>query len=269
VSSREDNGPTAADDAAAKLREMLDEERLAREAAERKSALKDEFLALVSHELRSPLGAILGWTHILRHGGKAADFAKGLEVIEQSALAQNRLIDDLLDISRVTGGELRLDMQVLEPRTLIDAAVETIRIAAQAKSIQVAKVLRLDTPAVRGDADRLQQVIVKLLSNAVKFTPPQGRIEVNLRGTPDSVEIAVADDGAGIPADVLPHVFERYRRYAAVPKRRDEGLGLGLAIARHLVELHGGALEAHSPGEGRGATFVLRLPAHREGAAGV
>jgi signal transduction histidine kinase len=268
VSSRGEKGSSGAGDPAAKLREMLEEEHRAREAAERKSALKDEFLALVSHELRSPLGAILGWTHILRHGGKAADLAKGLEVIEQSALAQNRLIDDLLDISRMTGGGLRLEMQVVEPRTLIDAAVETIRTAAQAKSIQVAKVLRLDTPAVRGDAGRLQQVIVKLLSNAVKFTPVQGRIEVNLRGTPNQVEIAVADNGAGIPADVLPLVFEHYRRSPAVPKRRDEGLGLGLAIARHLVELHGGTIEAQSAGEGLGATFAVRLPAHRQGAAG-
>jgi signal transduction histidine kinase len=265
VSSRGEKGSSGAGDPAAKLREMLEEEHRAREAAERKSALKDEFLALVSHELRSPLGAILGWTHILRHGGKAADLAKGLEVIEQSALAQNRLIDDLLDISRMTGGGLRLEMQVVEPRTLIDAAVETIRTAAQAKSIQVAKVLRLDTPAVRGDAGRLQQVIVKLLSNAVKFTPVQGRIEVNLRGTPNQVEIAVADNGTGIPADVLPLVFEHYRRSPAVPKRRDEGLGLGLAIARHLVELHGGTIEAQSAGEGLGATFAVRLPAHREG----
>jgi len=268
MSMRGHESRPGADDVAAMLRRRLDEECRAREAAERKSALKDEFLALVSHELRGPLGAILGWTHILRHGGKAADLAKGLEVIEQSALAQSSLIDDLLDVSRMTGGGLRLDMQVVEPRTLVDAAVETIRTAAQAKSLEVAKVLRLDTPAVRGDAGRLQQAIVKLLANAVKFTPAQGRVEVNLRGTPGHVEIAVTDNGAGIPADVLPHVFDRYRRSPALPKRRDEGLGLGLAIARHLVELHGGTIEAQSAGEGRGATFVLRLPARREGLAG-
>jgi len=151
---------------------------------------------------------------------------------------------------------------------LVDAAVETIRTAAQAKSLEVAKVLRLDTPAVRGDAGRLQQVLVKLLSNAVKFTPARGRIEVTLRAASGQVEIAVTDNGAGIPADVLPHVFDRYRRSPALPKRRDEGLGLGLAIARHLVELHGGAIEARSAGEGQGATFVLRLPAHRERVAG-
>jgi signal transduction histidine kinase len=267
VTLRDERDPSGVDDTAAKLREMLDEERRAREAAECNSALKDEFLALVSHELRSPLGAILGWTHILRHGGKAADLAKGLEVIEQSALAQSSLVDDLLDISRLTGGGLRLVQQVVEPRTLVDAAVETIRTAAQAKGIEVAKVLSLDTPPVRGDAGRLQQAIVKLLSNAVKFTPAQGRIEVHLRGTADHVEIAVTDNGAGIPADVLPQVFDRYRRSPASPKRRDEGLGLGLAIARHLAELHGGSIEARSAGEGRGATFVLRLPAHREGVA--
>jgi signal transduction histidine kinase len=268
VSLRGEDGASGAGAAAAGPRKTLEQERRAREAAEQKSALKDEFLALVSHELRSPLGAILGWTHILRQGGQAVDLAKGLEVIEQSALAQNRLIDDLLDISRLTAGRLRLDMQVVEPRTVIDAAVEAISPAAGAKGIQVAKVLRLDTPPVRGDAGRLRQVLVKLLSNAVKFTPAQARIEVSLRGGPDQVEIAVADNGAGIPADLLPQVFECYRRPTGGPKRRDEGLGLGLAIARHLVELHGGTIHAESAGEGMGARFAVRLPAHREGASG-
>ncbi|MGZ5194041.1 MAG: sensor histidine kinase [Ramlibacter sp.] len=267
VSLRQERSPSGADDPAAGLRELLEQERRAREAAERTSALKDEFLALVSHELRSPLGAILGWTHILRRGGSAADLAKGLEVIEQSALAQNRLIDDLLDISRITAGRLRLDNQIVEPRTLIDAAVEALRPAAEAKGICVAKVLRLDTSPVRGDASRLQQVIVNLLSNAVKFTPAQGRIEVTLQGAPDHVEIAVADNGVGIAPQFLPHVFERYRRLDG-PTRRDEGLGLGLAIALHLVELHGGAIEAQSAGEGRGARFAVRLPVHREGVSG-
>jgi signal transduction histidine kinase len=247
--------------------EALERERRARLAAERKSALKDEFLALVSHELRSPLGAILGWTHILRRGASPEDLAKGLEVIEQSALAQNRLIDDLLDISRITAGQLRLDMQLVEPRALIDAAAEALRPAAEAKDIRIAKVLQLDTGLVRGDASRLQQVIVNLLSNAVKFTPAQGRIELTLRGAPGHVELSVADNGTGIPPQFLPHVFERYRRAVGGPTRRDEGLGLGLAIARHLVELHGGTIHAESADEGRGATFTVRLPAHREGAA--
>jgi signal transduction histidine kinase len=256
--------PPGADGPGADLRELLEQERRARQAAERKSALKDEFLALVSHELRSPLGAILGWTHILRRGASPEDLAKGLEVIEQSALGQNRLIDDLLDISRITAGQLRLDMQPVEPRALIDAATEALRPAAEAKDIRIGKVLQLDTGIVRGDASRLQQVIVNLLSNAVKFTPVQGRIEVALRGAPDHVEISVADDGVGIPAQFLPHVFERYRRARTGPTRRDEGLGLGLAIARHLVELHGGTIRAESAGERRGAAFTVRLPVHRE-----
>jgi signal transduction histidine kinase len=246
------------------LRALLEQERRARVAAERQSALKDEFLALVSHELRSPLGAILGWTHILRRGASPEDLAKGLEVIEQSALGQNRLIDDLLDISRITAGQLRLDLQKVEPRALIDAAAEALRPAAEAKDIRVAKVLQLDTGLVRGDASRLQQVLVNLLSNAVKFTPAQGRIELTLRGGPDHVEICVADNGVGIAPQFLPHVFERYRRAVSGPTRRDEGLGLGLAIARHLVELHGGSIRAESPGEGRGATFTVRLPVDHE-----
>jgi signal transduction histidine kinase len=254
-----------ADAPGADLRGFLARERRAREAAERKSALKDEFLALVSHELRSPLGAILGWTHILRRGASPEDLAKGLEVIEQSALAQNRLIDDLLDISRITAGQLRLDMQVIEPRALVDAAAEALRPAADAKDICVTKVLQLDTGVVCGDASRLQQVIVNLLSNAVKFTPAQGHIELALRGSTEHVEIAVTDNGIGIPALFLPHVFERYRRGVGGPTRRDEGLGLGLAIAKHLVELHGGTIHAESAGEGQGATFTVRLPVHREG----
>jgi signal transduction histidine kinase len=268
VSLEPEPDTAGADTQGADLRDLLEQERRARQAAERKSAQKDEFLALVSHELRSPLGAILGWTHILRRGASPEDLAKGLEVIEQSALAQNRLIDDLLDISRITAGRLRLDMQVVEPRALVDAAAEALRPAAEAKDIRVAKMLRLDTGMVCGDASRLQQVIVNLLSNAVKFTPAHGRIELALRGSPEHVEIAVADDGIGIPPEFLPHVFERYRRGVAGPTRRDEGLGLGLAIAKHLVELHGGSVGAESAGEGRGATFTVRLPVHREGASG-
>jgi signal transduction histidine kinase len=254
-----------ADPPDADLRGLLEQERRAREAAERKSALKDEFLALVSHELRSPLGAILGWTHILRRGASPEDLAKGLEVIEQSALGQNRLIEDLLDISRITAGQLRLDMQVIEPRALVDAAAEALRPAAEAKDIRIAKILQLDTGVVYGDPTRLQQVIANLLSNAVKFTPARGRIELALRGSTEHVEIAVADNGVGIPAQFLPHVFERYRRAVGGPTRRDEGLGLGLAIAKHLAELHGGTTRAESAGEARGATFTVRLPVHREG----
>lgn len=245
---------------AAERQALLEKERTARSFAERVSALKDEFLALVSHELRSPLSAIAGWAHILRRGASQEDFDKGLEVIEQSVRAQTKLIEDLLDISRITSGQLRLEVQTAEPRGIIDAAVETVRPAADAKSIRIRKVLDLAAGPVAGDPSRLQQVMVNLLSNAVKFTPDQGCIEVALRRTGDQAEISVADTGMGIPADFLPHVFDRFSQAEPSVNRRYGGLGLGLAIVKHLVELHGGSVTAESAGEGRGATFLVRLP---------
>lgn len=239
---------------------LLDRERAARAAAERLNALKDEFLATVSHELRSPLSAITGWAHMLRRGASAEDLEKGLEVIEQSAGVQAKLIEDLLDISRITSGQLRLELQTLEPRSFIDAAVEAIRPAAEAKGIRITKVLDLSARPVAGDASRLQQVMVNLLANAVKFTPEGGRVEVRLRNLEEEVEISVADSGIGIPSSFLPHVFDRFRQADDSIAPRFGGLGLGLAIVKHLVELHGGHVSAHSPGEGRGATFVFRLP---------
>lgn len=246
---------------AAERQALLERERAARASAERLNALKDEFLATVSHELRSPLSAITGWAHMLRRGASPEDLEKGLEVIEQSASVQAKLIEDLLDISRVTSGQLRLELQTLEPRSFIDAAVEAIRPAADEKSIRIAKVLDLSADPVAGDSSRLQQVMVNLLSNAVKFTPEGGRVEVRLRRSGGEVEISVADSGIGIPGAFLPHVFDRFRQADASIYRRFGGLGLGLAIVKHLVELHGGTVSAHSPGEGRGATFLLRLPA--------
>jgi len=245
---------------AAERQSLLKKERAARALAERVNALKDEFLAIVSHELRGPLSAIAGWAHILRLGTSDEDFAKGLEVIDQSVQVQTKLIEDLLDISRITSGRLRLEVQPLEPRSFIDAAAEAVRPAADAKGLRIRKILDLAAGPVAGDASRLQQVMVNLLSNAVKFTPEQGRIELALRKLEDEVEISVSDTGIGISADFLPHVFDRFRQANASIHGRYGGLGLGLAIVKHLVELHGGSVGAQSPGEGGGATFVVRLP---------
>ena len=244
---------------AALAQAALDRERAARADAERASVLKDEFLAVASHELRSPLSAILGWAHMLRQGVTQEAFQKGLDVIEQSVQVQTKLIEDLLDLRRITSGQLRLDVQPVEARSFLDAAVETAQPAAQAKGISIRKVLDLSVPPVAGDATRLQQVMVNLLSNAVKFTPEKGAVDVTLRNVGGRAEISVSDNGVGIAPDLLPHVFDRFRR-GNTPARRQGGLGLGLAIVKHLVELHGGQVRVASPGDGRGATFTLQLP---------
>ena len=244
----------------AAARKALLECQAARANAERVSALKDEFLAIVSHELRSPLGAILGWAHMLRRRGGEEEFNRGLDVIEQSVQLQAKLIEDLLDMSRMTAGQIRLDLQLLEPRAFIDAAVEIVRPAAEEKRIRIDKVLDLSVGPLSGDASRLQQVMVNLLANAVKFTPEDGHIRISLQRVDRWAEIRVTDTGVGIRPDFLPHVFDRFRQAHPAAASRAGGLGLGLAIARHLVELHGGDIRAESAGEGQGATFVLRLP---------
>ncbi|NPC56783.1 sensor histidine kinase [Caenimonas soli] len=244
----------------AAARKALRECEAARADAERSSALKDEFLAIVSHELRSPLGAILGWAHMLRRRGGEEEFNRGLDVIEQSVHLQAKLIEDLLDMSRITSGQIRLELQLVEPRGFIDAAAEIIRPAAEAKRIRVDKVLDLSASPISGDASRLEQVMVNLLANAVKFTPEEGHIRISLQRVDRWAKIRVADTGIGIPPDFLPHVFDRFRQADSAAARRQGGLGLGLAIARHLVELHGGEIRAESAGEGQGATFAVRLP---------
>jgi signal transduction histidine kinase len=252
---------------AAQCQTLLDQERTARASADNVNALKDEFLAIVSHELRSPLTSIAGWAHILRRGASAEDLDKGLEVIDQSVRLQAKLIEDLLDISRITSGRLSIDLQPVEPRGFIDAAVEAVRPAAEAKDIHIRKVLDLSAGPVSGDAGRLQQVMVNLLSNAVKFTPEGGRVEVRVQRCEEHAQISVSDDGMGIPAAFLPHVFDRFRQADTSIHQRHGGLGLGLAIVKHLVELHGGSVTAASPGEGQGATFILRLPLRARRAA--
>jgi len=222
---------------------------------------KDEFLATVSHELRTPLTAMLGWTRLLRMGTLGTEAAKrALETIERNVRNQAQLIEDLLDVSRIISGQLRLDEQRLELGTVVQAAVELLRPVAEAKAVHVG--VAIDTAAceVWGDAGRLQQVVWNLLSNAVRFTPAGGTVAIRLERRPAEAAIIVADTGAGIRAEFLPHVFERFSQGDGTPARRSGGLGLGLAIVRHLVELHGGTVHAASDGEHRGATFTVTLP---------
>jgi len=233
----------------------------AREEAEAANRSKDEFLATVSHELRTPLNAILGWAQLLRSDGMEPEKSRrGLETIVRNAKIQTQLIDDLLDVSRIISGQMRLDVRPLEMVPVVDAALEAVRPAAEAKQIQLRRVLDPLAGPVAGDPARLQQVVWNLLSNAVKFTPKGGKVEVRLERVNSHVEIIVADNGLGISADFLPEVFDRFRQRDASTTRRHSGLGLGLAIVRHLVELHGGTVRVKSRGEGEGSTFTVQLP---------
>ncbi|MFL6256543.1 MAG: PAS domain S-box protein [Pyrinomonadaceae bacterium] len=241
-------------------RARAEAERLYHEAHE-SSRLKDEFLATVSHELRTPLTAILGWAQMLRIGQFDAAAARhAFETVERNARAQAQLIDDLLDVSRIITGKLRIDVRPIDPNSFIEAAVESVRPAAEAKGVRLQKVLDTGTVSVSGDPVRLQQVIWNLLSNAIKFTPRGGRVQVRLERVNSHVEVAVSDTGAGIPAEFLPHVFDRFRQADQKTTRQHGGMGLGLSIVRHLVELHGGTVRAESDGEGHGATFTVLLP---------
>jgi PAS domain S-box-containing protein len=240
--------------------ELFAREQSARSAAEEASRAKDEFVATLSHELRTPLNAILGWVRMLREGAlDEATAQRGLEVIQRNARNQAQLIEDLLDVSRIATGKLRLDVRPLRIAEVIEAAVDTLRPAANAKEQRLIAVLDPRAGQVAGDAARLQQVATNLLSNAIKFTPRGGRVEVRLEQTASHVEIVVSDSGPGIPAQVLPHIFDRFRQADSSSTRQQAGLGLGLAVVRHLVELHGGTVEA-AGAEGGGATFTVRLP---------
>ena len=247
-----------------KRQQLLASERDARRAAEVANRLKDEFLSTVSHELRTPLTAINGWAMMLRAGRlDAAHAARALETIVRSARSQNQLIDDLLDVSRIIAGKLRLDVSPLQLSSIIEAAVETVRPAAEAKGIHLSALLDATAETVTGDPERLQQVVWNLLSNAVKFAPKGGRVEVRLERVDSYIEIVVADNGQGIKPEFLPYVFERFRQEDSGTSRRHGGLGLGLAIVRHIVELHGGTIHAASNGLGKGATFTVALPITR------
>jgi PAS domain S-box-containing protein len=244
---------------------LLESERSARGEVERASRLKDEFLANLSHELRTPLNAILGWTQILSRGkADPGTMGKGLEVIERNARIQTRLISDLLDVSRIISGKTRLEIEDVDPVSALDAAIDSIAPAAEAKTIRIEKVIHAPRLIISGDASRLQQIFWNLLSNAVKFTAAGGQIQVVQNKRESWIEMQFRDTGKGLSPDFIPHVFERFRQSDASPSRRHAGLGLGLAIVKHLVELHGGTVEAESPGEGRGATFTVLLPLGRK-----
>ena len=248
--------------AEAERTKLLEREQKARQQAEEASRMKDAFLATVSHELRTPLNPILGWAYNLRMGAVEPDLLQeGLESIERNARIQSQLVEDLLDVSRIVSGKLNMNVQPVHLQRVIEAAVESVHLAAQAKRIELVLHFEPEVPLVVGDPGRLQQVFWNLLSNALKFTPEEGRIEVRLRQTDSHVEASVTDSGDGIPSDFLPHVFDRFSQADSSVTRKHGGLGLGLAIVRHLVELHGGTIRAESAGAGRGATFSLQLPA--------
>jgi len=243
-------------------RKRLEDELRARaEELSEANRLKDEFLATLSHELRTPLTAILGWAHMLR--GRQLDAetqARAIEAVERNAAAQTALINDLLDVSRIITGKLRLDVEPLELGPVIEAAADSLRPAAEARGVTLEVRAGPHVGRVSGDADRLGQVVWNLLSNAVKFTPRGGRVEVSLEARAGHAEVAVSDTGCGIAPEFLPQVFDRFRQADGRITREHGGLGLGLSIARHLIELHGGTISASSPGEGLGATFRFRLP---------
>jgi PAS domain S-box-containing protein len=251
----------AAQKAAEERKALLESERAARTAAERLSEIKDEFLATLSHELRTPLNAILGWSQVLRSGVRSqTDLLKGLETIDRNARAQSQLIDDLLDMSRITSGKLRLNIQSISPVTVIEAAIETVQPAADAKGIRLERFLDPSAGPISGDPGRLQQVIWNLLSNAIKFTPRDGKVQVLLERVNSHMEISVADTGIGVRPEFLPYLFDRFRQGDASTTRSYGGLGLGLSIVKSIVELHGGSVRAESPGEGLGMTVTVNLP---------
>jgi PAS domain S-box-containing protein len=240
---------------------LLEAERAARGEAERASRVKDEFVAMVSHELRTPLNAILGWTEILMQGRADADLVeRGLDVIARNTRIQAQLVADLLDVSRIAAGKLRLEIGTVDLRPIIEAAIETVQAEAARKRIEIRSSIPADRTRLTGDPARLQQIVWNLLSNAVKFTPEGGRVDVGLVRSDGAAHLTVRDTGVGIQPEYLPHIFDRFHQADRSITRRFGGLGLGLAIVKHLVELHGGDVRAESVGEGRGSTFTLTLP---------
>jgi signal transduction histidine kinase/CheY-like chemotaxis protein len=240
---------------------LLSSEKLARNEAERANRLKDEFLATISHELRNPLNAILGWAHMMRLGKLTpANVERAVETIYRNAKLQAQLVSDLLDVSRIISGKLRLDVRQVDLLSIVNAAIDSIRPAAEAKTIRLQTMLDPAAGPISGDADRLQQIVWNLLTNAVKFTPKGGRIQVKVQRVDSHVEIVVSDSGVGISKEFLPFVFDRFRQADASTTRTQGGLGLGLSIVHQLVDLHGGGVSVHSEGEGKGATFTISLP---------
>jgi PAS domain S-box-containing protein len=229
--------------------------------AEESSRLKEEFLATISHELRTPLNAILGWSRMLRLGKLEGEgIHKALETIERNAHAQSQLIEDLLDVSRIVSGKLRMDVRSIDPTSFTESAIAAVEPAAEARGVRIVKIMDTGAVSVPGDPVRLQQVVWNLLSNAVKFTPRGGKVQVHLERVNSHIEIAVTDTGQGILPEFLPYVFDRFRQADQTVSRQHGGMGLGLAIVKHLVEMHGGSVSAASGGKDQGATFVVRLP---------
>jgi len=240
---------------------LLSSEKLARNEAERANRLKDDFLATISHELRNPLNAILGWAHMLRLGKLTPpNVERAVETIYRNAKSQAQLVSDLLDVSRIISGKLRLDVRQVDLISIVNAAIDSIRPATEAKSIRLQTMLDPAAGPLSGDADRLQQIVWNLLTNAVKFTPKGGRIQVKVQRIDSHVEIVVSDSGVGISKEFLPYVFDRFRQADASTTRTQGGLGLGLSIVHQLVDLHGGSVSVQSEGEGKGATFTINLP---------
>ena len=248
--------------------ELLQREQAARLMVESANRSKDEFLAILSHELRTPLNAILGWAEILQ-GGEAsrAEVREGVEIIERNARSQARLVEDVLEVSRIICGKVRLNVVPLDLASVVDAALTSARPTASAKGITLSREVEPVDRLISGDPDRLQQVVWNLLSNALKFTPRGGQVGVRVRLRGDSAEIQVKDTGVGIKEDFLPYVFERFRQSDASSTRSHGGLGLGLSITRHLVEMHGGTVSAASAGDGQGAVFTVLLPLESQPAA--
>ncbi len=243
-------------------------EQMARIDAEDANRLKDQFLASASHELRTPLQAILGWAQLLmRNDLEEKDRFQGLDIIERNARVQSRLIEDLLDMSRIVAGKLRIAPRAIDARQIMDAAIETVATAAQANQISIVRYYQADGAALWADPDRLQQIVWNLLSNAIKFSPPKSTVSVALRRAGHSVIIEVADEGEGIAAEFLPHIFERFRQGVGSVNSRNGGLGLGLSIVKQLVELHGGKIQAASAGIGHGTRIILTLPELENSAA--
>jgi signal transduction histidine kinase len=251
---------TAERESALERERLLKSERDARDEAERQSRLKDDFLATLSHELRTPMNIILGWLDTLASAKPVRDPAAVVRIVQRNAQVQAKLIEDLLDMSRLTSGNLRVERAPVDIESALHAAVLGLQPAADAKGVQVVPPVLPCRMAVMGDARRLQQVFWNLLHNAIKFTPARGRVEVRVEQEDGRVRIVVQDNGSGINREFLPYVFERFRQQDSSTTRESPGLGLGLSISKHLVELHGGTITAASEGEGRGATFVVELP---------
>jgi signal transduction histidine kinase len=252
---------TAEREAAQERERLLKSEREARDEAERQSRLKEEFLATLSHELRTPMNAILGWLSILESGKPIRDIHSAVAVIPRNAQLQARLIDDLLDMNRLMAGNVQLDLAPVEVSALLQTTLQGLQPAADAKGMLLVGAVDANVGEILADSRRLQQILWNLIHNAIKFSTSGGRVDVHVERTADGLQLTVKDNGQGISPAFLPHVFERFRQQDASSTRAACGLGLGLSIAKHLVELHGGTISAQSGGDGHGATFVVRVPA--------